>query len=141
MLKGEEKEMVCVKTMWTPYNLVALKELLRSNQYVRLKGIKRFEEEGENIMDRLVSTEERSLPKGIGFGKILNYENHGASSNDMYSPWSSWEYISPKSLHLLRSITGIQQLTIVTHKYNLQAPRPLALCAVDNSTLHGAVTE
>ena len=74
MLKGEEKEMVCVKTMWTPYNLVALKELLRSNQYVRLKGIKRFEEEGENIMNSLVSTEERSLPKGIGFGKILNYE-------------------------------------------------------------------
>ena len=66
--------MVCVKTMWTPYNLVTLKELLRSNQYLRLKAIKRFKEEGENIMNKLVSIEERSLPKGIDFGKILNYE-------------------------------------------------------------------
>ena len=73
-LKSEEKEMVCVRTMWTPYNLVALKELLRDDQYLRLKGIKRFEEEGENIMKRLVSIEERSLPKGIDFRKILNYE-------------------------------------------------------------------
>ena len=60
--------------MWTPHNLVALEELLRSNQYLRLKGIKRFEKEGENNMNRLVSIEERSLPKGIEFGKILNYE-------------------------------------------------------------------
>ena len=66
--------MVCVKTMWTPYNLVALEELLRNNQYLRFKGIKRFEEEGENIMNRLVSIEERSLPKGIDFRKTLNYE-------------------------------------------------------------------
>ena len=73
-LKGEGKEMMCVRTMWTPYNLVALKELLRSNQYPRLKCIKRFEEEGENIMNRLISIEERSLPKGIDFRKILNYE-------------------------------------------------------------------
>ena len=43
----EEKEMVCVKIMWIPYDLVALEELLRDNQYLRLKGIKRFEEEGE----------------------------------------------------------------------------------------------
>ena len=57
-LKGKEKEMVCVKTMWTSYNLVALKELSRNNQYLRLKGIERFEEEGENIMNRLVSIEE-----------------------------------------------------------------------------------
>ena len=73
-LKGEEKETVCVRTMWTPYNLVALEELLRNDQYLRLKGIKRFEEEGENIMNRLVSIEERSLPKGIDFRKVLNYE-------------------------------------------------------------------
>ena len=47
--------MVSVKTMLTPYNLVALEELLRNNQYLRLKGIKRFEEEGENLMNRLVN--------------------------------------------------------------------------------------
>ena len=57
-LKGEEKEMVCVRTMWTLYNLVALEELLRNDQYLRLKGIKRFEQEDENIMNRLVSIEE-----------------------------------------------------------------------------------
>ena len=47
-------------------------------------------------------------------------ENHGASSNGMYSPWSSGEYISPKSLRLSGSITVVQQLAIVTQKYNLQ---------------------
>ena len=73
-LRGKEKEVVCVKIMWTPYNLVALGELLRNNQYLRLKGIKRFEEEGKNIMNRLMSIEERSLPQGIDFRKILNYE-------------------------------------------------------------------
>ena len=39
------------------------------------------------------------------------------------------------------SITGVQQLTIVTRKYNLQAPRLLTLCAVDNSTQHRVVAE
>ena len=61
-LRGEEKEMVCVKILLVTYNLVVLEELSRNNQYLRLKGISRFEEEGENIMNRLVSTEERSLP-------------------------------------------------------------------------------
>ena len=65
---------MCVRTLWTPYNLVALEELFRNDQYLRLKGIKTFEEECENIMNKLVSTEERSLPKGIDFRKILNYE-------------------------------------------------------------------
>ena len=67
-LRGEEREIVCVKILWTPYNLVALEQLLRNNQYLRLKGISRFEEEGENIMNRLVSTEERLLPQGIDLG-------------------------------------------------------------------------
>ena len=40
---GKKKEMVCVKILWTLYDLVALEELLRDNQYLRLKGIKRFE--------------------------------------------------------------------------------------------------
>ena len=66
--------MVCVKILWTPYNSVVLEELLRNKQYLRLKGISRFEEEGENIMNRLVSTEERLLPQGIDFRKLLNYE-------------------------------------------------------------------
>ena len=37
-------------------------------------------------------------------------ENHRASSGDVYSPWSSGEYISPESSHLSESITGAQQL-------------------------------
>ena len=45
-LKGdEEKEMVCGKILWIPYDLVALEELLRDNQYPSdrraLKGLKR----------------------------------------------------------------------------------------------------
>ena len=68
-LKGKEKEVVCVRTMWTPNNLVALEELLMNDQYLRLKGIKRFKEEDENIINRLVSIKERSLPKGIDLGK------------------------------------------------------------------------
>ena len=35
-LRGEEKEMVCTKILWIPYNLVVLEELLRDNQYLRL---------------------------------------------------------------------------------------------------------
>ena len=37
-------------------------------------------------------------------------ENHGASSSDLHSPWSSGENISPESLRLWESITGTQQL-------------------------------
>ena len=62
-----------MKTLWTPYNLVALEELLRNNQYLRLRGIKSFEEEGEAILNKLVSIEERKLLEGIDFGRILNY--------------------------------------------------------------------
>ena len=69
----EEKEMVCVKIMWIPYDLVVLEELLRDNQYLRLKGIKTFEEEGKNILDRLVSEEERAVPQDINFTKVLSY--------------------------------------------------------------------
>ena len=69
----EEKEMVCVKIMWIPYDLVALEELLRDKHYLRLKGIKTFEEEGENILDRLVSEEERAVPQDINFTKVLSY--------------------------------------------------------------------
>ena len=59
--------------MWIPYDLVVLEELLRDNQYLRLKGIKTFEEEGENILDRLVSEEERAVPQDINFTKVLSY--------------------------------------------------------------------
>ena len=67
--------MVCVKIVWIPYNLVALEELLRDNQYLRLKGIKRFEEEGENILNKLVSEEERTVPQDIDFTTIISYED------------------------------------------------------------------
>ena len=70
---GEEKGMACVKILWILYDLVALEELLRDNQYLRLKGIKRFEEEGENILNKLVSEEERMVPQDIDFTTILSY--------------------------------------------------------------------
>ena len=73
-LRGKEKEMLCIKILWIPYDLVVLEELLRDNQYLRLKGIKRFKEEGEN-MSRLVSGEERTLPQDIDFKTILNYKD------------------------------------------------------------------
>ena len=69
----EAKEMVCVKILWIPYDLVALEELLRDNQYLRLKGIKRFEEEGKNILNKLVSEEERTVPQDIDVTTILSY--------------------------------------------------------------------
>ena len=72
---GDEKEMECVKILWTLYDLVALEELLRDNQYLRLKGIKRFEEEGENILNKLVSEEERTVPQDIDFTTILSYRD------------------------------------------------------------------
>ena len=31
-LRGEEKEMVCVRILWAPYNLVSLEECLTNNQ-------------------------------------------------------------------------------------------------------------
>ena len=68
-------------------------------------------------------------------------ENHGVPPKDMYSPWLSGEYISPESSCLLGSISGIQQLTIITWKYNLQAPRLLALHTADNSMQHGTVAK
>ena len=68
-------------------------------------------------------------------------KNCGVSSNNVYSPCSSGEYISPESSHLLGSITGIQQLTVVTQKYNLQTSRLLAVHTTDNSMRHGAVAE
>ena len=71
-LRGDENEVVCMKTLWTPYNLVALEELLRNNQYLRLKGIKSFEEEGEAILNKLVSIK-RKLLEGIDFRRMLNY--------------------------------------------------------------------
>ena len=73
-LRGEEKEMVCIRILWTPYNLVSLEECLRNNQYLRLKGINSFVQEGENIINRLVSVEERTLLKGIDSRTCLNYE-------------------------------------------------------------------
>ena len=72
-LRGKEKEVVCVKTLWTPYNLVTLEELLKNNQYLRPKGIKSFKEEGKVILNKLISIEERKLLEGIDFQRILNY--------------------------------------------------------------------
>ena len=59
----------------------------------------------------------------------------------LFQKMCSGEYISPESSRLSGSITGIQQLTIITQKYNLQVPRLLALHAEDNSTWHRPVTK
>ena len=67
--------MVCVKILWIPYDLVALEESLRDNQYLRLMGIKRFEEEGKNILNELVSEEERTVPQDIDVTTILSYRD------------------------------------------------------------------
>ena len=49
--------------------------MLKEDHYLRRKGITRFEEEGENLMDRLVSREERIIPKDMNFRIALTYEN------------------------------------------------------------------
>ena len=74
-VRGEETELLCVRILWTPYNLNQLEELLKEDHYLRWKGITRFEEEGENLMDRLVSREERIIPKDMNFRTALTYEN------------------------------------------------------------------
>ena len=43
--------------------------------HLRLKGIRMFEEEGENILNRVVSEEERMVPQEINCTKILGYDN------------------------------------------------------------------
>ena len=75
-VRGEETELLCVQILWTPYNLNQLKELLKEDHYPRWKGIMRFEEEEEeSLMDRLVSREERTIPKDMSFRTALTYEN------------------------------------------------------------------
>ena len=64
-----------MQTLWTPYNLNQLEELLTEDHYLRQKGIMRFEEGGENLMDRLVSREERIIPKDMNFRTALTYKN------------------------------------------------------------------
>ena len=49
--------------------------MLKEDHYLRWKGITRFEEEGENLMDRLVSREERIIPKDMNFRTALTYDN------------------------------------------------------------------
>ena len=74
-VRGEETELLCMRILWIPYNLNQLEELLKEDHYLRRKGITRFEEEGENLMDRLVSREERIIPKDMNFKTALTYEN------------------------------------------------------------------
>ena len=52
-LRGEEKKMVCVRILWTPYDLVS--SARRMFTLPETKGINSLEEEGENIINRLVS--------------------------------------------------------------------------------------
>ena len=51
-VRGEETELLCMRILWIPYNLNQLEELLKEDHYLGQKGIMRFEEEGENLMDR-----------------------------------------------------------------------------------------
>ena len=64
-----------MQILMIPYNLNQLEELLKEDHYLKWKGIMRFEEEGENLMDRLVSREERIIPKDMNFRTALTYEN------------------------------------------------------------------
>ena len=48
--------------------------MLKEDHYLRWKGIMRFEEEGESLMDRLVSREERITPKDMNFRTALTYD-------------------------------------------------------------------
>ena len=73
-VRGEETELLCMRILWIPYNFNQLEELLKGDHYLRWKGIMRFEE-GENLMDRLVSREERIIPKDMNFRTALTYEN------------------------------------------------------------------
>ena len=72
-VRGEETELLCMQILWIPYNLNQLEELLKEDHYLRWKGIMRFE--GENLMDRLVSREERIIPKDMSFRTALTYDN------------------------------------------------------------------
>ena len=72
---GEETELLCMRILWIPYNLNQLEKLLKEDHYLRQKGITRFEEQGENLMDRLISREERIIPKNMNFRTALTYEN------------------------------------------------------------------
>ena len=74
-VRGEETELLCMRILWIPYNLNQLEELLKEDHHLRWKDITRFEEEGENLMDRLVSREERIIPKDMNFRTALTYEN------------------------------------------------------------------
>ena len=74
-VRGEETELLCMQILWIPYNLNQLEELLKEDHYLRQKGIMGFEEEGENLMDRLVSREERIIPKDMNFRTALTYKN------------------------------------------------------------------
>ena len=74
-VRGEETELLCMRILRIPYNLNQLEELLKEDHYLRWKGITRFEEEGENLMNRLVSREERIIPKDMNFRTALTYEN------------------------------------------------------------------
>ena len=50
--------------MWIPYDLKLLEDTLRNEEYLRIKGINTFEE-GKNIMKRLITEEEATLPIAI----------------------------------------------------------------------------
>ena len=67
LLRGEKREVLRLKTMWIPYNLPLLEETLRNKQYLRIKGINTFEEEGKNIMKRLISEDKATLPVDINY--------------------------------------------------------------------------
>ena len=61
--------------MWIPYNLKLLEDTLRNEQYLRIKGISTFEEEGKNIMKKLITKEEATLPVNIDYSQRLPYDN------------------------------------------------------------------
>ena len=48
---------------------------MRNEQYLKIKGINTFEEKGKNIMKRLITEEEATLPMDIDFSQRPPYDD------------------------------------------------------------------
>ena len=61
--------------MWISYDLKLLEDTLRNEQYLRIKGISTFEEEDKNIMKRLITRKEATLPMDIDYSQRLPHDD------------------------------------------------------------------
>ena len=61
--------------MWISYDLRLLEDTLRNEQYLRIIGLSMFEEEGKNIMMRLISEDDATLPIDRDYNPTLPYDD------------------------------------------------------------------